>query len=258
MRSMRTYGIAAVLVVVAACGLLTGCGKKETQSESGELMVLCGDSFVMPMGKLCAEFTAETGIKTTTSQGGSEVLFPLVKVGEKGDIFITHDPFLDFVRDANALEDHVQVGFVAPVLAVQKGNPKGIRSVDDLVRPGLTVGLTDPQYSSCGELVYALLEKKGIKEEVLKNVGNRLARQHSVLGNYLELKTVDAVIMWNGVAHTFRDDLEVVKTPYEYDKETRVHIMSLSYSKQTEALKRFIEFARGRGETVFAEFGYVK
>jgi hypothetical protein len=64
--------------------------------------------------------------------------------------------------------------------------------------------------------------------------------------------------MWNGVAHTFRDSLEVVKTPYEYDQETRVHIMGLSYTKQGEAVKEFIEFARRRGPEVFAEFGYVK
>jgi len=258
MRMMRTYRIAAVLVIVAACGLLTGCGKKEPQSESGELMVLCGSSFVKPMEKLCAEFTAETGIETATSVGGSEDLLPLVKLGKKGDVYVTHDPFLDFTRDANALADHVHVGFVAPVLAVQKGNPKGLKGIEDLAGADLKVALTDPQYSTAGELVFALLEKKGIKDDVLKNVGNRLTRGHGDLGTYLKLQEVDAVLMWNGVAHTFRDSLEVVKTPYEYDKEIRVHVIGLNYTEQAEALKRFMEFARGRGREIFAEFGYVK
>jgi molybdate transport system substrate-binding protein len=255
---MRIYRIAVVLMIVAACGLLSGCGKKETQSESGELMILCGSSFVEPMEKLCAKFTAETGIKTATSVGGSEDLLPHVKLRTKGDIYVTHDPYLDYTRDANALGDHVHVGFLAPVLAVQKGNPKGLKSIEDLTRPDLKVALTDPQYSTAGELVFALLEKKGIKDDVLKNVGNRLTRGHGDLGTFLKTRTVDAVIMWNGVAHTFGDSLDVVKTPYEYDQETRVHIMGLNYSKQAEALKRFVEFARGRGQEIFAEFGYVK
>jgi len=255
---MRTYRIMAVLAIVAACGLLTGCGKKETQGESGELMVLCGSSFVKPMEKLCAEFTAETGIKTATSVGGSEDLLPLVKLGKKGDVYVTHDPFLDYTRDANALSEHVHVGFVAPVLAVQKGNPKGLTSIEDLAGADLKVALTDPQYSTAGELVFALLEKKGIKDDVLKNVGNRLTRGHGDLGTYLKLQEVDAVLMWNGVAHTFRDSLDVVKAPYEYDEEIRVHVIGLSYTTQAEALKRFMEFARGRGQEVFAEFGYVK
>ena len=252
MKSMRSCRIVFVLVVVATWALLTGCGKKETDSESGELMVLCGSSFIEPMEKLCAEFTAETGIKTATSVGGSEDLLPHVKLKVKGDIYVTHDPFLDLTRDANALGDHVHVGFVAPVLAVQKGNPKGITSIDDLTKPNLKVALTDPQYSTAGELVFALLEKKGIKDDVLKNVENRLTRGHGDLGTFLKTQTVDAVIMWNGVAHTFRDSLEVVKTPYEYDQEIRVHIMGLSYTKQGEAAKQFMEFAKLRGQEIFA------
>lgn len=258
MRTIRTCRIAAVLVVVAACGMLSGCGKKETPNEAAELMILCGSSFVEPMDKLREEFTAETGVKTATSVGGSEDLLPHVKLHEKGDVYVTHDPYLDYTRDANALGDHVHVGFVAPVLAVQKGNPKGITSIEDLAKPGLKVALTDPQYSTAGELVFALLEKKGIKDEVLKNVENRLTRGHGDLGTFLKTQTVDAVLMWNGVAHTFRDSVDVVKTPYEYDQEIRVHVMSLSYSKQTEALKQFMEFAKTKGPEVFAEFGYVK
>jgi molybdate transport system substrate-binding protein len=238
--------------------LAVGCSRKEAPDRPGELVVLCGSSFVKPIEQLCSEFKAETGIDTVTTVGGSEDLLPLVKAGQKGDIFITHDPYLDYVRDANALAGNVQVGFVAPVLAVQKGNPKGIKTIKDLTLPGLKVALTDPQYSTCGELVFALLEKKGIKEAVMRNVENRLTKGHSTLGNYLKVQTVDAVIMWNGVAHTFRDSLEIVKTPYEYDEEIRVHIMGLNYTKQAESLERFIEFVRNRGPEVFTDYGYVK
>jgi len=64
--------------------------------------------------------------------------------------------------------------------------------------------------------------------------------------------------MWNGVAHTFADSLEIVKTPYEYEQEIRVHIMGLSYTKQAEVLDQFMDFARKRGPEIFAEHGYVK
>jgi molybdate transport system substrate-binding protein len=237
---------------------MVGCGKKDTQDKQKELELLCGSSFPKPMEQLCAEFTAQTDIQIPTSVAGSEDFLPLVKAGQKGDILVTHDPYLDYVRDANSLLDYVHVGFVAPVLAVQNGNPKGLKSIQDLTQPGLKVALTDPQYSTCGEMVFALLEKKGIKEAVLKNVENRLTKGHSTLGTYLKTKTVDAVIMWNGVAHTFRDSLEVVKTPYEYDEEIRVHIIGLSYTKETESLKKFIDFARTKGPDTFAEYGYVK
>jgi len=235
-----------------------GCSKKEAPQKTTELMILCGSSFVPPTEQLCSEFKAQTGIETVYTVGGSEDLLPHVKAKIKGDIFITHDPFLDYTSEADALEDDVQVGFVAPVLVVQKGNPQGIKSIEDLTREGLKVALTDPQYSTAGEMVFALLEKKGIKDAVLKNVENRLTKGHSNIGNLLKTQAVDAGIMWNGVAHTFADSLEIVKTPYEYEQEIRVHIMGLSYTKQPEALEQFMEFTRKRGPEIFAEHGYVK
>jgi len=254
---MRRIAI-VFMFILAWMVLSTGCRKSQVQSGKQELVLLCGSSFPKPMEQLCSEFTAQTGINVATTIAGSEDFLPLVKAGRKGDILVTHDPYLDYVADANALGEHVQVGFVAPVLAVQKGNPKGLTGIEDLTRPGLKVALTDPQYSTCGEMVFELLEKKGIKDAVMKNVENRLTKGHSNIGTFLKTGAVDAGIMWNGVAYTFRDDLDVVQTPYQYDKEIRVHIIGLSYSQQPESLKQFIEFARNKGPEIFAKHGYVK
>jgi molybdate transport system substrate-binding protein len=257
MRKMEKY-LSIVAFAILFALLITGCGKDETEGGDKELVVLCGSSFPNPMDELCTQFTEQTGIKFATTVAGSENHLPLIKTAHKGDIFVTHDPFLDYVHDTNCLLDYVHVGYVSPVLAVQPGNPKEISSIQDLIRPGLKVALSNPEYSTCGEMVFALLEKKGIKEAVMKNVENRLTKGHSDLGTFLKTKTVDAVIMWNGVAYTFRDSVEVVPTPYEYDEEIRVHIMGLNYSKNPVLLRKFMEFTKGKGGTVFAKYGYVK
>ena len=254
----KTGKYLSVIVVVLLTLLTAGCGKDEPGGEDKKLVVLCGSSFPNPMDELCSQFTEQTGIKFATTVAGSENHLPLIKTAHKGDIFVTHDPFLDYVRDANCLLGYVHVGYVSPVLAVQKGNPKGISSIQDLTRPGLKVALSNPEYSTCGEMVFALLGKKGIKEAVMKNVENRLTKGHSDLGTFLKTKTVDAVILWNGVAYTFRDSLDVVPTPYEYDEEIRVHIMGLNYSSKPDFLRKFLEFAKKRGEAVFARHGYIK
>jgi molybdate transport system substrate-binding protein len=251
--------IAITFMFISACAALsTSCRKAKLPAEKKELVLLCGSSFVPPTGQLCSEFTTKTGIKIVTTVAGSEDFLPLVKAGREGDILVTHDPYLDYVADANALAGNIQVGFVAPVLAVQKGNPKGLTSIEDLTQPGLKVALSNPEYSTCGEMVFQLLEKKGIRDAVMKNVENRLTKGHHNLGNLLKTEAVDAVITWNGVAHTFRDSLDVVRTPYEYDEEVRVHIIGLNYSEQPQSLKQFIKFARTRGPEIFAEYGYVK
>lgn len=249
-----------------AVWLVSGCGADQSDSPgsrqrsggTGELVIMTGNSFLPPVEQLIAEFSEKTGIKATYTTGGSEDLLPHVKSRQKGDIFITHDPYLDYTKDAGAHSDHVTVGFVAPVLVVQEGNPKGIKRISDLATPGLRVALSNPEYSTCGEMVRDLLKKKGIYDAVMKNVGNRLTKGHPNLGNLIKTKTVDAVVMWNGVANTFAEHLDIVKTPYEYDSEIRVHVIGLNYSKQPEAVRKFLEFVRENGQRIFAEKGYVK
>jgi len=223
-----------------------------------EVTILCGSSFLGPSEELTKAFTAETGIAVAITAAGSEDFLPLIKAGQKGDILITHDPYLDFVRDANALADSVQVGVVAPVVAVQKGNPKGLAKFDDLARPGLRVALSNPEYSTCGEMIFQLLDKKGLKDAVLQNVENRLTKGHGTLGTLLKTGAVDVVIMWNGVAHTFGDSVQIVPTPYEYDTEVRVHVIGLSYAEHSAAMRRFVDFCKTKGPEVFAAHGYTK
>ncbi len=252
----------AIVCILAAGMMMAGCDKGKappaTQPAPGELVMLTGASFLEPVKTLCEEFTRETGIPVALSSGESEDLLPLVKMARKGDLFVTHDPYLDYVRQANALADHVTVGALAPAVTVQKGNPKGIKSFEDLAKPGLKVALPDPQYSTAGQMVFSLLEKKGIKDAVLKNVDTRLTRGHSKLGTLLKTQVVDAVVMWRAVAGNFADCADVVETPYEYDQEIAVHVMGLSHSKQPEAMKRFMESTRRRGPEIFRQRGYFK
>jgi len=52
------------------------------------------------------------------------------------------------------------------VLAVAKGNPKGVKSAADLARPELRVGLAHPRNSALGALTDDLLKKLGLHEKV--------------------------------------------------------------------------------------------
>jgi len=251
---MKRCGYFILAVLLLAVVMASGCGGENKK----ELIVLCGSSFVQPSEEFIEIFKKETGVSVVTSTAGSEDFLPLVKVGKKGDILITHDPYLDYVYEAGALLDYTEVGFLEPVLAVAPGNPKGIHSIEDLAKDGLKVGLTDPQYSTCGEMVYDLLKAKGIKEAVLRNVGNRLTKGHNNLGTLMQTGAVDAVIMWNGVAHNYRQYLEIVKTPYEYNTLIRVHFIGLNYTRNPDLVRRFISLAKERAADIFASYGYVK
>ena len=266
----RTIQVVSAAVVVAVV-LATGACQESAQQagapegpalESGPagepITILCGSSFRPPMEKLTEMYEKETGRRTELSFGGSEDHLPNVKSKAAGDVYVTHSPYQQYTREADALLREVEVGFLAPVLVVPKGNPKGIEKIEDLAKPGLQVILTNPEFSTCGEMTFALLEKKGIKDAVLENVGNAMFKHHSEVGNKMKLGFGNAGIMWNGVANNFLDAVEIVPVPYEYDEEIRVSVMGLSYTEQPDQVQQFLDFVEANGKQVFKEFGYVK
>jgi len=253
----RASKAVTVLCVVGFMAFVAGCGGEEP-SAGQEIDILCGGSFQPPAEELARVFEEETGITPTLVFGQSEDHLPHVKLQDQGDVFISHDPYAQYTEEAGSLLRYVAVGHVAPVLVVAKGNPKGVRTIDDLTKPGLQVCLPNPDFSTCGEMVFGLLERKGIKDAVLKNVGTALFRSHSQIGSNTKLGHRDAGIMWNGVAHNWLDAIEIVPTPYEYDDEIRVTVIGLSYSKKRDLVEKFLAVAESRGEDIFREFGYVK
>ena len=242
--------------LAAMFAFVAGCGGQSQQP--GELLILCGTSFRDPVEKLTAEYEKQTGQRVELSFGGCEDLLPHVQKHVMGDLFVAHDPYMKYTEDNKALLRWVEVGRLRPVLVVAKGNPKNIKGLDDLARPGLQVALPDPNFSTAGKMVFAMLEEKNIKDAVLKNVGNAQFRAHADIGNQIKLGTCDAGIMWNGVAHNFADSVEIVPDPYQYKEQIRVGVIGLSYSKQPEQVEKFLKFAETEGKKVFAEYGYVK
>ncbi len=249
--------IAMGLILAIGCG---GGGNGNNGDDDYDFTVLCGTSFRTPMEELVKQYKEETGETVIMTFGGSEELLPHVKLKSQGDIFISHSPYMQYTKDADALTRYVRVGHMDPVFIVAKENPKEleINRIEDLAQEGLRVVLPDPRHSTCGEMVVALLEKKGIKDEVFENVGNRLFRSHQQVALQIELGHADVGVIWNGVAHTLLGKIEIVDAPPEYDKEMEVGIMGLSYSKRPEQVERFLKFVDEHGERIFTEFGYVK
>ncbi|GAB6164104.1 molybdate ABC transporter substrate-binding protein [Thermostilla marina] len=255
------------LMLVLGALMLAGCPKPDQTAQQGEgesaakteLLILCGTSFRPPTEKLVEMFEKEhPDIDVLLSFGGSEDHLPHVQAKAQGDLYVTHDPYMQYTEEAGAMLRWVQVGYLCPVLVVQKGNPKNIQSIEDLTKEGIQVALPNPDYSTCGEMVFALLEKKGIKDAVLKNVGNAMFRSHADIGKQLKLGHADAGIMWNGVANEYLDAIDIVPTPYEYDEQIRVGVIGLSYTKHPDEVEAFLKFAEEHGQEVFKESGYLK
>ncbi|HKD97111.1 MAG TPA: sulfate ABC transporter substrate-binding protein, partial [Micromonosporaceae bacterium] len=153
-RRLRTSAAAAVLTVAAAG--LTACAG--TASGGADTVTLALVAYSTPQAayqKIIAAFQATPAgknVKFTQSYGASGDQSRAVAAGQPADIvaFSLEPDVTRLVKanlvaaDWNAGPQHGFVTDSVVVIATRKGNPKGIRNWDDLVKPGVSVISPNP------------------------------------------------------------------------------------------------------------------
>ncbi len=251
---MRCRTIFAVLGVGAF--LTVGCSRESTRvNRPPPLRLLCGSSMATPGQSIARLFQQQRGAEVLVDLGGSETLLPRILTGAPGDVFICHDPFEQKVKDAGLWAGSARVGLLKPVLLVRPGNPLRLRSVSDLTNRHLKIGIGDPRYSTCGELFVNLLDRKGLRDEVMKQVVLQ-ARTHTEIANGLIIGALDAAVVWNYVARLYGDKVQLVPTDDPYP-EIYVTVVGLSKSQNPQLRDAFLEYCRSEPvKAIFAEQGY--
>lgn len=258
MSRIKKYLYVSVSLIIVAVLVIVAIRIYSPGKTGAKLTVLCGGSFKYPVEKLVEAFEKETRIDVEISFGQCEDQLPHVKMHDVGDIYVAHTPYMKYTEDAQALSRWVSVGYVRPVLVVKKGNPLNLKGIQDLTRPGLKVALPNPEFATCGEMVEKLFKKKGIWDDVKKNVGNAFFKTHAQTAIAMKVGGRDAGMMWDGLVYNWRDVLEIVPTPYEYERAIKVGVIGLSYSKYPKLVEEFLKFSEKNGKAIFKEFGFTK
>jgi molybdate transport system substrate-binding protein len=256
--------------LVAGLGLLVGCGHRQRNKEP----LLCYVSGTMrpALEALAKDYEKQTGQRVELDYAGSGEL--LIKIGQtrRGDLYICHDPFMAAAELQGFVKKSWVLASVTPVIVVPKGNPKHIKGLRDLARPGMRVVLTHAEYSTTGHLVARMTEKAGIK--LGSNVVSR-TRGGGAAANAVMLGTADAAIVWDAVAYLRREKLDAV--PIEPDVRLKrgvdaittatfkriemayikVSMATLTVSKQPTTAEKFAEFvAAAKNRKVWDSFGF--
>lgn len=269
-----------LLMVVIGVGIfILNSFNKESYS-SKELLIHCGSSMMPAIEEIAKEYEKEYKVKVIFNTGGSETLLPNILLTKKGDIFVCHDPFSDIITEKGLMKEYETTGYLYPVIITAKGNSKGIYTINDLARQGIRVGMTDARTSQCGKIVEEVLEKKGIKEAVKKNVVVE-AKAHYDIANALALGQIDAGVVWNFIAKINENQVDAVtgaspsitqasgqlqnysldsETVFQEDyPQTRVTVCILNCAKNHKGAKDFLNLCVSDfGKSVFYKHGYTK
>jgi molybdate transport system substrate-binding protein len=234
-----------------------------------------GGTMLPVIEELARQYREATGEALELNTGDSGSLLALIETQKQGDLYVCHDPFLEMLMNRRLGVDAWTVAELTPVIAVPKGNPQGIRGLQDLARPEIELFLTDYEYSTLGRLLPTLFGKAGIDfAELNRRKTINTHRSGSQAANVVQMGNADATIVWNAVVALRAGALEAIPItaclPQPYvDTLTsatgkayrlmpvRVTVATLACSAQPDRAKAFARFIAGsERQEVFRRLGY--
>ena len=172
-------------------------------------LVLYGGAMLRPaIERTLDAFEAREGVRVTRVYNGCGILVAQMKAAARPDVYFACDEeFMKMVKDF--FFEPREVSLNQLVIAVPKGNPRGIRSLRDLGRPGLRVGVGHEKQCALGALTKETLIADRVYGEVMKNVVVQ-APAGDLLINQLKAGSLDAVVAYVSNAAGSGDVLEAV------------------------------------------------
>jgi len=249
-----------VLISIVLAVVLLALLRPTRDGSANALVVFCAAGAQRPMERIAREYKKAYGVSVQLHYGGSGTLLSNLQLTERADLFLAADrSYIEIARAMNRVDEEFPVVNQRAVIAVQKGNPLKIQSLEDLRNPSLRLSLGNPDAASIGKQTQKILEEVGLWEDVRMCVQQRGVFKPMVtdLANDVRLGAADAAVVWDNVASQY-PSLEAIHVP-AFDAATeQITVALLKSSDDPEAARRFIRYltASDRGLRIFAEAGY--
>jgi len=251
--------IGSVALLVVLVGMLVWDPQKWFTREKPRepLVVHCAAGLRTPVEEIAKEYEAAYGVPVQIQYGGSQVLLTGIEQTRRGDLYIpADDSYIRLARDKGLIDESIPVAQMSPVVVVRQGNPKNVRTLDDLLRPDVRVAQGNPDATAIGSVTRDALRKTGRwdalhgRTAVFKMTVNDVA-------NDVQIGSADAGIVWDSTVRQ-TPGLEAVALPQFAGVRAHVTAAVLRDTRRpTDALKfaRFLA-ARDRGLSKFAAHGF--
>jgi molybdate transport system substrate-binding protein len=253
---------AAVLASAAAVGLLIILMSWLSEPPPGggtapPLFVYCGAGIRAPVEAVAKEYERECGVPIHFQYGPSQTLLAQLELSKLGDLYLPgDDSYIELARKKDLIDESAPLARMLPVLAVRKGNPKQIRTLDDLLRPDVRLAQTAPEVTAAGRLIHIALQKTGQWERIKANTTVFKGTVNDV-ANDLKVGSVDAGFVWD-VLVTQYPQLEVVKIAQLAETHALVSAGTLKSSSQPAAARELLRYlaAEDKGLRAFKDHGF--
>ncbi len=245
-----------------ACALAACLGLSAAQA-ADKLLVYAGAASKPPTEEAAKLYERKTGVKIDLVFGGSGSVLSQMKLAKQGDIYFpgSSDYMEKAKRNGDVYADSERkIVYLVSAINVAKGNPRGVRSLRDLTKPGLKVAIANPETVCVGVYAVEIIEKEfseAEKKAFRRNLVN-YTESCEKTATAISLKMADAVIGWSVFEHWDPARIETVRLqPGQIPRVGYIPIAVSKYSRDPQAARRFIDFLAGpEGRKIFARYQY--
>jgi molybdate transport system substrate-binding protein len=232
-------------------------------SYSEELLIFAGAASKPPAEEAAKAFEKKTGVKVNINFGGSGFVLSQMTLSKSGDLYFPgSSDFMELAKKKGLVfpETERYVVYLVPAINVQKGNPKGIKTLQDLTAPGIRVAIANPEGVCLGLYAVEIIENNfthAEKDAFKVNLVN-YTESCEKTATAVSLKVVDAVIGWSVIQYWSPDRIETI--PLKKQEIVRIGYIPIAISKFTKnraLAQKFIDFVLSEeGRALFKKYHY--
>ncbi len=236
----------------------TAAGTAPTAGAAVEISLFCAASNRGVMEPIRERYERETGRRVAIQYGASQTLLSQLEVAGTADLFLpADDTFLKLARTAGLVSEELSVGTMRCGLVVPRGNPRGIRSVADLLRDDVKVVQANPDAAAVGRLTRDVLTKQGLWDALAAATDGYRTTVNDV-ANDVQVGAADAGIVYDVVLYG-REQLEFVEAEELRGAVSKVGLGVTTSCQQPAAALHFARYitAEDRGLEEYRRQGFV-
>jgi molybdate transport system substrate-binding protein len=246
-----------LLGLVLTLGLWGLSRNKRAVTQSKPLVVYCAAANRAAMDAIIQRYQAEYGREVQVEFGASQTLLSRCELARNGDLFVpADDSYLDMAAEKNIVAERIPIASMKFVLVVPKGNPKAIRSLQDVYDSGHRLVQADPDASAIGNAVKVKYTADGTWDK-LKAATKAFRGTVTDVANDVKISAADVGIVYDAVIATY-PQLEAVQVPELEDLISQVEVGVLSSTQDSQAALHFARYitAHDRGLQEFEKRGF--